>query len=183
MPPSSLRQPIVQLLFQWAQQLTHMRPKRFELRGKTALVTGGSRGLGLEIARVLVARGASVALLARDEAELDNAVLDVHDRRSDESVRVLGHACDLSDSASMRATLDILNKKLGPIDVLVNNAGMIQVGPLDAMTLDDFEAAMQLHFAAPLRMSLWLRDEMRERGGGRIANIASIGGIVAPAAV
>jgi len=62
--------------------------------------------------------------------------------------------------------------------VLVNNAGTIQVGPLDAMTLDDFDDAMKLHCAAPLRMSLWLRDDMRERGGGRIANVSSIGGIV-----
>lgn len=176
--PAPLRQPILRLLSKWTDQLTHLLPERYDLRGKTALVTGGSRGLGLEIARVLVVRGANVVLLARDEAELDNAVLDLHDRRRDDSVHVAGHRCDLSDSASIRATLDTVRQKHGPVDVLVNNAGMIQVGPLDAMTLDDFDAAMQLHFAAPLRMSLWLRDEMRERGGGRIANIASIGGVV-----
>jgi short-subunit dehydrogenase len=158
--------------------LAHGRPDHFELHGKSVLITGGSRGLGLEIARVMVQKGAHVVLVARSEDELDRALKDLERVRSDDSVRLMRQACDLRDPSSIRAMLDAVRAGFGPIDVLVNNAGMIQVGPLDAMTLDDFGEAMKLHCAAPLRMALWLRDEMRERGGGRIANVASIGGIV-----
>jgi short-subunit dehydrogenase len=74
--------------------------------------------------------------------------------------------------------LDVVRRELGAVDVLVNNAGMIEVGPLDAMTVEDFEQAMQLHCFAPLRTMLAVKEDMRARGGGRIANIASIGGVV-----
>lgn len=167
-----------QLLFQAVEKLAHVRPGRFELRGKSALITGGSRGLGLEIARVMVEKGAHVMLVARSADELDRALDELEHVRSDDSARLMRQVCDLRDPSSIRAMLDAVRADFGPIDVLVNNAGTIQVGPLDAMTLDDFDDAMKLHCAAPLRMALWLRDEMRERGGGRIANIASIGGIV-----
>lgn len=167
-----------QLLSRAAKNLAHVRPSHFEVRGKTVLITGGSRGLGLEIARVMVEKGAHVMLVARSRDELDRAVQDLERVRTDDSVRLMRQVCDLRDPSSIRAMLDAVRADFGPIDVLVNNAGTIQVGPLDAMTLDDFEDAMKLHCAAPLRMALWLRDDMRELGGGRIANIASIGGIV-----
>jgi short-subunit dehydrogenase len=174
---SFLRDP-ARLLLDAAEHLAHLRPGHFDLAGKNALITGGSRGLGLEIARVLVAKGTHVALVARDSAELERALHDLRGVRANESLRVVGHVCDLSESDAIAQMLDTVRATFGAIDVLVNNAGTIQVGPLDAMTLKDFEDAMKLHCAAPLRMSLWLRDDMRERGGGRIANIASIGGIV-----
>jgi short-subunit dehydrogenase len=155
-----------------------VRPGHFDLQGKNALITGGSRGLGLEIARILVGRGANVALIARDAEEVERGLADLRDGQASESSRLVGQVCDLLDPDSIAQMIDAVRAELGPIDVLVNNAGTIQVGPLDAMTLDDFDAAMKLHWAAPLRLSLWLRDDMRERGGGRIANVASIGGIV-----
>ncbi|HEX5661626.1 MAG TPA: SDR family NAD(P)-dependent oxidoreductase [Polyangiales bacterium] len=148
----------------------------YQLRGKNALITGGSRGLGLELARVLVDRGARVALVARDEAELARAASELRQRGS--PTRVVTHACDLTDGSSIDAMLARVRDALGPIDVLINNAGLIQVGPLDAMKVDDFEGAMKLHCFAPLRTMLGVRASMRERGGGRIANIASIGGVV-----
>ncbi|HKP56331.1 MAG TPA: SDR family NAD(P)-dependent oxidoreductase [Polyangiales bacterium] len=161
-----------------AERLAHLRPRRFDLAGKNALISGGSRGLGLEIARVLRARGANVALVARDTDELDRALTELCLASTNDSPRVIGQVCDLCEPESISQMLDGVRESLGPIDVLVNNAGNIQVGPLDAMTLKDFEDAMKLHFAAPLRTALWLRDDMRQRGGGRIANVASIGGIV-----
>lgn len=167
-----------QLLFRGAERLARVRPSHFELQGKSVLITGGSRGLGLEIARVMVEKGAHVMLIARSADELDRALEDLRYARADASVRLMRQVCDLRDESSIRAMLNAVRVDFGPIDVLVNNAGAIQVGPLDAMTLDDFDDAMKLHCAAPLRLALWLRDEMRERGGGRIANIASIGGIV-----
>jgi short-subunit dehydrogenase len=147
---------------------------RYDLRGKNALVTGGARGLGL--ARVLVARGANVAVVARDEDEIARGLDSL--RRGNHTVALVGDACDLTDGDAIGGMLRRVQRQLGPLDVLINNAGMIQVGPLDAMTLDDFEQAMALHYFAPLRTMLGVRDTMRARGGGRIVNIASVGGLV-----
>jgi NAD(P)-dependent dehydrogenase (short-subunit alcohol dehydrogenase family) len=151
--------------------------RRFELAGKNALVTGGGRGLGLEIARVLVSKGANVAIVARNPDEIELAVADLRERARP-GVRLLGVVCDLKDVATGDTMLDVVRAELGALDVLVNNAGMIEVGPLDAMTLDDFEQAMQLHCFVPLRLMLAVKDDMRVRGGGRIANISSVGGVV-----
>jgi short-subunit dehydrogenase len=175
---TSILQPRFQLLVGAAEHLAKVRPRHFDLAGKNALISGGSRGLGLEIARVLLTKGANVALIARDSEELDRALTDLKAVRRSDSQRVVGHVCDLGDADSISQMLDAVRTNFGPIDVLVNNAGTIQVGPLDAMTLQDFDDAMKVHFQAPLRLALWLRDEMRQRGGGRIANVVSIGGIV-----
>lgn len=150
---------------------------RYALAGKNALVTGGSRGLGLEIARVLVARGAHVCIAARDGAELARAVelLRQHARTS---VRIIAEACDLNDAEAVATLVPRVRERLGPVDVLVNNAGLIQVGPLDSMTHADFEEAMRVHYFAPLELMLSARADMRARGGGRIANVSSIGGVV-----
>jgi NAD(P)-dependent dehydrogenase (short-subunit alcohol dehydrogenase family) len=156
-----------------------LRPRFYALHGKNALVTGGGRGLGLEIARQLVAKGAHVAIVARDPAELERAVTELSAARGSSDIRVIGEVCDLLNLAAIDGMLEKLRAKLGPIDVLVNNAGMIQVGPLDSMTVTDFDDAMKLHFAAPLRLMLGVREHMRTRGGGRIANVSSVGGLVA----
>ena len=152
--------------------------KRYSLNGKTAIVTGGARGLGLEIARILLERGANVAIIARDTAEIAHALEDLRGVRRGLPVSVIGHTCDLLDVDSIEDMLAAVREQLGPIDVLVNNAGAIEVGPLDAMTVANFEDAMKLHCFAPLRLMLGVRDEMRASGGGRIANIASIGGLM-----
>jgi short-subunit dehydrogenase len=155
------------------------RARSYPLQGRNALITGGSRGLGLEIARVLVAKGASVAIVARDESELARAAQSLRAVPGGTQVRIVEHACDLRDPTAIATMLSDVRERLGPIDVLVNNAGAIQVGPLAAMTVEDFEAVMKLHCFAPLHLMLALRGEMRARGGGRVANIASIGGVVA----
>jgi short-subunit dehydrogenase len=155
------------------------RRARFRMEGRNALVTGGSHGLGLEIARVLVDRGANVAIIARDADEIDRAVAEL--RTCSSKVRVVGIPADLGNGTQIAAAIERVRLALGPIDVLVNNAGLIGVGPLDTNSEEDFETAMRVHCFGPLRLMLGLRDDMRRRGGGRIANIASIGGIVAAA--
>ena len=153
------------------------RLNRYDLVHRNAVVTGGSRGLGLEIARVLVERGSSVAIIARDPLELERALADLRPRAVKKN-RVIGVVCDLLDGNGINEMLNTVRVQLGPIDVLVNNAGTIQVGPLDTMKPEDFEQEMQLHCFAPMRTMLGVRDDMRRRGGGRIANIASIGGVL-----
>ena len=144
-------------------------------KDKIALITGGSRGLGLEIARQICARGGKVALLARDAEELERAKTDL-DRFGTE---VLTIQCDLLESAQMQSAVQQTLQHFRKIDILINNAGIIEVGPLAHMQLKDFDRAMRLHFWAPYILQLLIVPQMRAKGGGRIVNISSIGGRIA----
>lgn len=147
----------------------------FDLDGRVVVLTGGSRGLGLAVARRLVDKGARLALCARDEADLRDAQDDLRDRGGDAFAAV----CDVTDPAQVRAFLGQVRDAVGPVDVLINNAGMIAVGPAENMTADDYDDAMRTHFYGPLAFILELLPEMRRRGAGRICNVASVGGRVA----
>ncbi len=147
----------------------------YDLRGKTVLVTGGSRGLGLVLAREFAANGARVAICARDEEELQQASDDLESRGAE----VMAVKCDVTNMAEVESMVSRVRERLGQIDVLVNNAGTIQVGPLEVMKREDFEHAMRAHFWGPLNTILAVLPEMRERASGRIVNISSIGGKIA----
>lgn len=149
--------------------------RRIDLAGKVVLITGGSRGLGLALARRLVTAGASVAICARDEAELRRAHEDLASRGGG---RVLSVVCDIMQPAQVRQTVARVREGLGPVDVLINNAGDITVGPFELQDQEDFHTAFATHVAAPLDFIRALLPEMRERRQGRIVNIASIGGKV-----
>lgn len=149
--------------------------RRFSLRNKVALITGGSRGLGLIIAQKLCRAGAKVALIARDADELARAESDLVDRGGE----VLTISCDLLEREQIEAAVQETINHFGTIDILINNAGIIQVGPIEHMMREDFERAMQLHFWAPFDLIRRVVPEMRRRGGGRIVNISSIGGKIA----
>src|SRR5438093_9564653 len=151
------------------------RTQRFPLRNKVAVITGGSRGLGLVLARQICAEGGKVALLARDADELARAKADL----SLPDGNVLTVQCDLLQSAHIETAVRQTVEHLGKIDILINNAGIIEVGPLKHMTREDFERAMQLHFWAPFELVSQILPEMRMWGGGRIVNISSIGGKMA----
>ena len=147
----------------------------YDLRGKTVLVTGGSRGLGLVLAREFAANGARVAICARDEQELDQASDDLQSRGAD----VLAIKCDVTNMAEVENMVNRVRERFGKIDVLVNNAGVIQMGPFEVMKREDFEHTMRAHFWGPLNTILAVLPEMRERRDGRIVNISSVGGKVA----
>ena len=151
------------------------RRRSYDLRGKTVLITGGSRGLGLVLAREFAAEGARVAICARDPAELERARADLRGRGAD----VFAVPCDVTERSQVREMVGMVTGHFGRVDALVNNAGTIQVGPLEVMTLEDFEQAMAIHFWAPLYTALEVLPQMRARGEGRIVNISSIGGKVA----
>jgi len=148
---------------------------RFSYRDKVALITGGSRGLGLEIASQICAHGGRVAILARDADELARAKADLASRGGD----VLPIQCDLLDAAQIQSAIQQTLERFGKIDILINNAGIIEVGPLEHMKVEDFDRAMRLHFWAPFVLIMQIVPQMRERGGGRIVNISSIGGKIA----
>ncbi|MBA2271559.1 MAG: SDR family oxidoreductase [Chthoniobacterales bacterium] len=149
--------------------------QRFSFAGKVCLITGGSRGLGLVLARQICAEGGRVALLARDLDELQRA----HDELVRTGAEVAMVPCDLLDRAQTEAAVRNVIAHFGGIDVLINNAGIIEVGPLEHMERADFERAMQLHLWAPFTLMEAVIPHMRQRGGGRIVNIASIGGKIA----
>ena len=152
-----------------------IRTRQSFLKNKVVLITGGSRGLGLVIARQICGEYGKVALIARDADELARAEADLA-RRGGE---VLTISCDLLDRAQIEAAVQETINRYGKIDILINNAGIIQVGPLEHMVREDFERAMQLHFWAPFDLIRQVVPEMRRRGGGRIVNISSIGGRIA----
>jgi NAD(P)-dependent dehydrogenase (short-subunit alcohol dehydrogenase family) len=148
---------------------------RFSYRDKIVLITGGSRGLGLEIARQVCERGGRVAILARDPEELARAKVDLAARAGD----VLTLQCDLLDAAQIQTAVESTLGRFGKIDILINNAGIIEVGPLEHMKIEDFDRAMRLHFWAPFILIMQVLPHMRATGGGRIVNISSIGGKIA----
>src|SRR5947199_643499 len=152
-----------------------IRTARYSLRDKVVLITGGSRGLGLVLARQICAAGGKVALIARDADELARAKADLAPRGG----AVLTVQSDLLDAGQIRSAVRQIIDRFGKIDVLINNAGMIEVGPFEHMAREDFECAMRLHFWAPFELIAQIVPEMRTWGGGRILNISSIGGKVA----
>jgi NAD(P)-dependent dehydrogenase (short-subunit alcohol dehydrogenase family) len=139
------------------------------------VVTGGSRGLGLLLARELALEGAKVAICARDEAELALARADLESSGAE----LFALTCDVTDERQVSAMLALVRERLGPVDVLINNAGVIQTGPMEEMTPDDYDHALRVHFWGPLFTTLGVLPEMRERRAGRIVNIASVGGKIA----
>ena len=143
---------------------------------RVVVITGGSRGLGLVMARMFVEEGAHVVLLARDLGELERAADDL-EARGRGSVTAL--RCDIRRRADVRATVDAILDRWRTVDVLINDAGIIQVGPFEHMTEDDFENAMATHFWGPLHLMLEVMPTMIHRRFGRIVNISSIGGRVA----
>ena len=138
-----------------------------DLRGKRAVVTGGSRGLGFALARELRAQGARVAICARGEQQLLTAQAKLGDD-------VVAIPCDVTDRAQVDAFLD----EVGPVDILVNNAGVIAVGPWQTQTVDDYRELLDIHFFGVVHTTLAVLPSMVERGEGRIANVTSIGGKV-----
>ena len=146
--------------------------RRFSYRDKVAIVTGGSRGLGLEIARQLVQRGTRVALCARTKSDLEVAREELS-RTSDD---VIALVCDVRDTDQVQRMVDQVAATWNRIDVLFNVAGVMEVGPVAAMTTDDFQNSMNVNCWGAYRTISAVLPLMEKQEWGRIVNIASIGG-------
>jgi NAD(P)-dependent dehydrogenase (short-subunit alcohol dehydrogenase family) len=149
--------------------------RNFDLKNKVVLITGGSRGLGLVLAREFAAEGARIAICARDGEELQNAKADLESRGAE----VFDAICDVRSTEEIDRLIGDVCMRFGQIDVLVNNAGVIQVGPLETQTEKDFEDALAIHFWSPYHMINAVLPVMKGSGAGSIINIASIGGKIA----
>jgi NAD(P)-dependent dehydrogenase (short-subunit alcohol dehydrogenase family) len=147
----------------------------YDFRNRVVLITGGSRGLGLILARQLGERGARVAICARNQEELLRAEMDLKARGTE----VFQTVCDVRNQSEVERMIEAVRNHYGQIDVLINNAGVIQVGPLEVQTQTDFETAMAIHFWGPFYTMNAVLPEMKQRGEGRIVNISSIGGKMA----
>lgn len=143
--------------------------------GRVALVTGGTRGFGLLLARELASDGCSVAICARDETELRRAQEDLLEWGAD----VLAVRCDVTDQRQVEQMVGRVLERFGRIDVLVNNAGGIGVGPIESATVEDFRHAREVIFDGAVHCVLAVLPKMLERGGGHVINVSSIGGRIA----
>ncbi|BCM92106.1 oxidoreductase UcpA [Abditibacteriota bacterium] len=146
-----------------------------DFRGRTILISGGSRGLGLNIARQFAQEGANLVLLARDVDELKDAKKELEGT----GVKVLTIVGDVTQKSECENAVKAASERFGSLDALVNNAGVIQIGPLEHMDDDDFKAAIDLHIWGPLHLSRAALPYLKRGRVGRIANIASFGGLVA----
>lgn len=146
-----------------------------DLAGEVALVTGASRGLGLALARELARRSCPLVICARDAAGLERAALDLRGRGAE----VTAVTADITDTGAPQRLTDIALERHGRLDILISNAGVIQVGPAGNTTPGDYEAALATMAVAPMRLALAALPVMQRQGHGRIVTITSIGGKLA----
>ena len=168
----------LQLIGATAAFLTYKALKRIRresLENKGVLITGGSRGLGLVLARQLARNGAKVAICARDKQELEQAVNQIRAFGGD----ISAYVCDVSDREAVAAMVQEATTELDGIDILINNAGIIQVGPVASMKIEEYEEAMNINFWGAVYTTLAVLPQMKNRKRGNIVNITSIGGKVA----
>ncbi len=148
--------------------------RKQRLDGRVAFITGASRGLGLAIAIECARRGAALAICGRDPKTLEAAA----ERLRGLGTRVLTLVCDVRNEDDVRGAIARAYDELGRIDLLVNNAGTIAVGPAAAMTRADYEDAMNTHFWGMYHAVEAVLEIFRRQRGGRIVNVTSIGGKV-----
>lgn len=149
--------------------------EKYSFRGKSVVITGGSRGLGLLLARQLGEEGAKLTLLARSGMELEKA----EEELKAKGIEVLAFPCDVRKQSEVESAVERIIRLYGRVDVLINNAGVIQVSPLEHIELQDMQNAVDTHLWGPYYFMRAVWPHMRGQGGGRIVNIASIGGRIA----
>ncbi|UPW08578.1 glucose 1-dehydrogenase [Gordonia terrae] len=147
-------------------------PEPFDLHGKTALITGGSRGLGREMALAFAAAGADVIVTSR---RLENCEAVAHEV-TDLGRRALAVACHVGRWPDIDALIERSYNEFGAIDILVNNAGMSPPAPSSAETTEElFDKVVGVNFKGPFRLSALVGERMAAGGGGSIINISSSG--------
>ena len=148
-------------------------PKLFDLSGRVAIVTGGSRGLGLEMAEGLAEAGASLMLCARRDEWLAPALTGLIDR----GIRVEGMRCDVSTPTHVQAVVDKTMAVYGTVDILINNAGVTWGAEPEAMPIDQWQRVIDVNLTGAFLFSQAAGREMLKRGYGRIINVASVAGL------
>ena len=145
----------------------------FDFKGEIVVVTGGSRGLGLEIAHAFGYAGAQVVITARREQWLTEAEKSL----KDSAISVHALTCDVADASSVEQTVQQILEKCGKIDVLVNNAGLTWGAPAESMPLERWQQVIDANITGTFLMSQAVGRHMLERNKGAIVNVASIAGL------
>jgi short-subunit dehydrogenase len=141
-----------------------------ELRGKRVLITGASRGIGAALAREFARAGSTVALVARSADAIGKLAADLGGT---------AHPADLADPEQVRTLIQHVEDEAGPIDVLVNNAGVDHTGPFDAMSADELDGLLRVNLTTPAELCRQVIPRMLRRGGGHIVNVSSLSGVAA----
>lgn len=145
----------------------------FDFKGEVVVVTGGSRGLGLEIAHAFGYAGAQVVITARREQLLTETEKFLKDR----AIAVHALTCDVANASSVENTVQQILEKCGKVDVLVNNAGLTWGAPAESMPLERWQQVIDANITGTFLMSQFVGRHMLERGTGSIINVASIAGL------
>jgi NAD(P)-dependent dehydrogenase (short-subunit alcohol dehydrogenase family) len=140
---------------------------RFGLDGGVAIVTGGNRGLGSAITTALAEAGAQVAVLSRSKTEAEAAA-----RRTVGANR--GYGCDVSDPSAVGTSVAAVIEDFGRVDIVVNNAGIIENGPIESLTTEQFRAVQDVNVTGPWLMCRAVTPTFKAQGRGRVINIASV---------
>ena len=151
-----------------------MSPIQFDFKGKTVIVTGAERGIGLAIAKGFAKCGANIVIAGIMDEEFPNA---------ENLVKAEGDDCtcihtDVSDEASVKNMVTVVKEKFGKIDILVNNAGINKLAPAESMPLDVWQRIINVNLTGTFLVSREVGAVMLEQGGGNIVNVASMSGLV-----
>src|SRR5713226_2691889 len=140
-----------------------------DLKSKTAIVTGGTKGIGRAIAETLAGEGVSVCVAARNQNEIDRVVTQLGDK-------AIGFACDVRDYDQVKALINYTVKKIGGLDILVNNAGIGVFETVEETSPEDFRAVLETNLFGVFYCCHEAIPRMKQRGGGYIINISSLAG-------
>lgn len=149
--------------------------KQFDLSGKVAVITGGSKGLGLAMAAGLASAGASIMIVNRNAAEGKQAAQEIS---SDYAVKATAFGADVGDQKQAEAMANAALEAFGKIDILINSAGINIRGPIDELSLEDFNKVMHINVTGTWLCSRAVVPFMKKNGSGKIINLASTLGLV-----
>ncbi len=144
--------------------------KMFSLKGRVALVTGGSYGIGFAIAKALAEAGARIAFNCRSSEHLQKALADYEAL----GIQARGYLCDVTHEEDVQKMVADIHEHLGTIDILVNNAGIIKRIPMHEMTVEEYQQVIDIDLTAPFIVSKAVLPGMMKLGHGKIINICSI---------
>lgn len=147
-----------------------MSQQLFDLKGKTALITGGTHGLGMAIATALAEAGATIVINDVFEDKLETARISY----AENGIKAHTYVLDVTDEAAAEETIPLIEEEVGPIDILVNNAGIIKRIPILEMKAEDFRQVLDVDLTGPFIMAKAIAGGMRERGHGKIINMCSM---------